>query len=766
MRVDLVCSIQKKCLRPRCVSKGKDIRIDVSSAEDCGVLESEIGPREGKEMQDKPKAAQKGFLRCFLNNVRRLWFIMIFIFGTFMIFWNNGHGLASNFSSGDNFFTFDKQQNWMIEAAEQDGEILRNILDSLDITAIQTDTEYLSHDLLEGRAPGTHGEDLAVLYIASQMKIAGLHPLKSYKNVYDDNLHDNHFQRRRKYQHQQSIVLMNEKTSSYILSDYVHEVPMVGISPLLPSEITKFNSNSREGPNLLVQNNNTLSSSLKSVPLIFWVKSDDISSISFSNHLYFHLWDDFVATSEIVDRDNFSLDLSCEILFIGFGINSKEWEWSDYKDVDVRGKMLLAFFNEPPASDDEPNLFNGENLTYYGRWTYKVEEARRRGALGIILIHTTLTAGYPFSVLSSVKEAVVTSSFNTNGDKESHNAKLKAIVIVTESVGHKLAEACGESMERWVGEAASRNFRPRLLGLQMALHLAFRRREFVGKNVVGFLPGQVQPEKYVLITAHHDHLGVGGADNTNDSIFNGAVDNAVGVGLLLQMGRSFAAHTKTNKLQRSIMFVSLTGEEAGLVGAKAFVENPPLPLRPLKGSSIGDQPAGPPRTSLPNQADLEVDAEAQAVANINFDVLNIDGRTEDIVGLGVEENRRLASLFLTAAKREGLRVSGDPNPSQGSFFRSDTHIFFKAGVPAIYLWTGRHFVGQPSDYAQERRMSYINHRYHRPSDEFDPTWPLAGLLQQARVASRLCYMLSMVDIDVDVHPNQQPRVLGRGPNPP
>jgi Zn-dependent M28 family amino/carboxypeptidase len=413
--------------------------------------------------------------------------------------------------------------------------------------------------------------------------------------------------------------------------------------------------------------------------------------------------EEFIVTT---DRETEAARIdSAGLVFVGYGITNEGYDWDDYKGMDVAGRVLVMFVNDPPATEAEPALFQGDTLTYNGRWTYKYEEARRRGALGVFLIHTEPTASYPFTVLSG----------DARGEHLGVEAPPEGALAlrgwITEPTAERLAAMSGTTLAAWFEEAASRDFQPRALPVRASLAATFtQRRGIAGTNVLGRLPGRTHPDEGILYTAHHDHLGRSAELEAEgrDGIFNGAVDNASGVAMLLEIAEAFTALPL--RPARSVYFATLTAEESGLLGAEYLASNPPLPL-------------------------------ARLVANVNVDSGNLYGPTEDIAGIGAERSEMLG-LLRRAAAAEGLSISPDSNPNAGRFFRSDQLAFARGGVPAVFIGTGRRFVGRPAAYFEEVEREYRQNRYHQPADEYDPAMPLAGLIQQTRVAFRLGYRLA------------------------
>ena len=415
-----------------------------------------------------------------------------------------------------------------------------------------------------------------------------------------------------------------------------------------------------------------------------------------------------VALTTDTDRDAVALD-GADLVFVGYGITNEAERWDDYAGVDVRGKVVVAFVNDPPATAEEPRLFQADTMTYNGRWTYKYEEARRRGARGALLIHTEETAGYPFGVVAD--DAL---GAHPSGATPPEGA-LEVRGWISQRAGAALAEMAGASLEDWQRRAGTRGFRPVELPVVADVSMEIEQTaDLVGQNVVAKLPGRTA--EAVVYGAHHDHLGT---DESlvaagRDGIYNGAVDNASGVAMMIELARAFAA---AGELERTVYFVTFTAEEAGLLGSGYFAEHPPVPLD-------------------------------QVVANVNVDSGNLYGETDDIVGIGSERSD-LARLLAAAARAEGMTVTPDNAPGQGLFYRSDQLAFARGGVPAVFLGTGDSFRGRPAGYGQAVRDAYRAERYHQPADELTDDLVMAGVLQQTRVAFRLGYALAASDLAPD-----------------
>jgi len=402
--------------------------------------------------------------------------------------------------------------------------------------------------------------------------------------------------------------------------------------------------------------------------------------------------DAFVAWGERPEPD---IAASGEVVFVGYGIRAPEWQWDDYKDADLHGKVLLMLVNDPGLVDS--TLFLGKILTYYGRWTYKLEEAARQGAAGAILIHTTESATYPWEV---VRGSWSVEQFKLD---QPHSPSIAFAGWVTEaSARAALTKAgAGLNLDSLSQAAARRDFHPVATGVfvSVRIHSALRRVE--SENVAARLPGRDPrlASQAVLITAHWDHKGIGPAIR-GDSIYNGAEDNASGVAAILGAAKAL---TQLPRTARSILFVATTAEESGLLGSEAYVQRPLVPL-------------------------------GQTAAVLNLDVTNVRGATRDIGALGMDRST-LGPVFEAAARAESLTVESQPDV-RGSFFRSDHFPFARSGVPALSIKPGVDFVGRPKEWGVQQENAYNQDRYHQPSDEYQPTFRFDGMAQQVRVTVR------------------------------
>jgi Zn-dependent M28 family amino/carboxypeptidase len=414
-----------------------------------------------------------------------------------------------------------------------------------------------------------------------------------------------------------------------------------------------------------------------------------LSASKGSDTLEFKWESEFVGVNEkLTAQDKFE----AEAVFVGHGIVAPEYQWNDFKDVDVRGKVIVLFTNEP-ASDD-PKFFGGRALTYYGRWTYKYEEATRKGAVGAIIIHTTPTAGYGWEVVRS------------SWSREQPYVKLapgqEALSLagwVSKEAGEKLLALAGHHVDELLKAAESRDFRPIPLGIRIRCNLPTKVRDIQTRNVAGLVEGSDPKLKseVVIYSAHWDHLGIGTPVN-GDSIYNGAVDNGTGCGILLELAHAWAS--QANKPRRSALFLAVTAEEGGLRGSEYYATHP------------------------------EIAAGKTALA-VNYDGLFPFGRTRDVVVNGAERTTAWP-VVETIAKQMGLTINPDPRPEQGAYYRSDHFSFAHAGIPAFSVEEGDDFIGKPKGFGAKAFEEYNEKHYHQPSDEFQESWDFSGLAEMAR----------------------------------
>jgi Zn-dependent M28 family amino/carboxypeptidase len=380
---------------------------------------------------------------------------------------------------------------------------------------------------------------------------------------------------------------------------------------------------------------------------------------------------------------------------VGYGIDAPESAWNDFAGADVKGTVIVALVNDPGLRD--ATLFRGSELTYYGRWTYKLEEAERQGAAAILLVHTTESATYPWST--------VTGSWGKTQVRLARTATpLLLAGWLNEETAGRLFAAGGQDLAALSVQAARPGFRAVPLGVTIRAKVRSTLTRSETMNVVARLPGTgPRSSEAVLIGGHYDHLGIG-MPVAGDSIYNGAQDNASGTAGVLALAEAFVAVGA--RPARSLLFMAFGAEESGLIGSEAYARRPTIPLR-------------------------------QLAAVMNVDVVNLYGRTRDIGALG-SEHSSLGESFAAAARAEGLQLVEDRNVrTEGSFFRSDHFPFAKAGVPALSLASGLDFVDRPAGWGQAQREAYRSERYHRPQDELFPSYSVEGAVQQLRVVARL-----------------------------
>ncbi|MGI8884489.1 MAG: M28 family peptidase, partial [Pyrinomonadaceae bacterium] len=381
---------------------------------------------------------------------------------------------------------------------------------------------------------------------------------------------------------------------------------------------------------------------------LFGTKSNPDTRLIIGGETY-NFGDDWVGFS---DAQKPEVAIDTEIVFVGYGIDAPLYNWNDYKGKaeDYRGKVLMILVNDPPATATEPNLFGGRALTYYGRWTYKYEEAARRGAAGVILVHTTESAGYGWNV-------VRTSNGGWRYDlARQANSKMPFLNLkswATNEAAAKILKSANLNLDELREKAESRDFQPVKTGLMAKVDLKSETKSFDSPNVAGIVEGSDKNLKneYVIYTSHWDHLGVGEADKSGDKIFNGAYDNASGVAAVLGIAEVLAKMPNKQRPKRSFLFLFPTAEEQGLLGADFYSQNPLIPLN-------------------------------KTVANVNIDGVNFFGQTKDFKPLGADRST-LINYINEVAKERGLTVTGDDRPEQGFFFRSDHFPFAKVGVPAV-----------------------------------------------------------------------------------
>ena len=419
---------------------------------------------------------------------------------------------------------------------------------------------------------------------------------------------------------------------------------------------------------------------------------------------------DYVASSRH-DRAETKVDGS-EIVFVGYGTVAPEYGWDDYKGLDVTGKTIIMLVSDPavraanaPAGDTtslDTAMFKGKAMTYYGRWTYKYQIATDKGAAAALVVHETGPAGYPWSVPQA---SFTQEQFDAPSPDASKRVPVEGWITLAKT--KELLRASGLDFDSLKAAARTKEFRPVTLNARVTFDVDITVRKIKSKNVIAKLEGTRLAGEYVIYTAHWDHLG---RDSTmsGDQIFNGALDNASGTAGMIEIAEAFT------KLQRrparSILFLAVTAEEKGLVGAKFYASNPVYPLN-------------------------------KTVANINLDGVNQWGKTSDItvVGLG---NSSLEDVLADVIQIEDRTITPDPEPEKGFYYRSDHFEFAKQGVPALYLDSGTEYIGKPAGYSEQKRNEYTNVDYHKVSDEVKPDWDLSGAVDDLRVMFRIGYVVA------------------------
>ena len=379
-----------------------------------------------------------------------------------------------------------------------------------------------------------------------------------------------------------------------------------------------------------------------------------------------------------------------ELVFVGYGVVAPERNWNDYAGIDVAGKTVVILVNDPGYATQDPDVFNGNAMTYYGRWTYKYEEAARQGAAGALIVHETGPAGYGWEVVSGSWSGpqIGLQADNLNSDKNDVEGWL------TLDSAESLFAGAGLNYQKLKATAAQPDFSAVPLGditASVAIQNSVRTSE--SQNVIAMIPGTQRPAETIIYTAHWDHLGVN-PELPGDNIYNGAADNATGTAALLAMAKM---HADAGPAPRSVVFLAVTAEESGLLGSRWYAEHPVFPL-------------------------------ATTVANINIDVLNTYGPMHDIVVVG-NGSSELEAYLEEAATAQGRHLVEEPNPERGYYYRSDHFNFAKAGVPALYAESGKDSVEFGKEWGAEQAQDYNENRYHAPSDEYDPNWNLEGAAQ-------------------------------------
>jgi Zn-dependent M28 family amino/carboxypeptidase len=405
-----------------------------------------------------------------------------------------------------------------------------------------------------------------------------------------------------------------------------------------------------------------------------------------------------------------------ELVFVGYGIDAPEASWNDFAGVDVAGKFLLILVNDPPATAAEPDLFGGVAMTYYGRWSYKYEEAGRQGARGALVVHETGPAGYPWSV---VRGGFSGEQFSLRPDPDAPEPA-DLIGWVSEEVARAALAAGGHDFDGLKARAGARGFTAIPTGVAVSASLEARVRRLDTENVVGLVRGSTRPDEYVLVTSHYDHFGVGEPID-GDSIYNGAYDNASGTALIMEMARVLAGTEPAPA--RSVLFIATGAEEQGLLGAEWYVQSPLYPLQ-------------------------------RTVAAVNFDGASVWGITADVSVLG-EDRSELGAFLRRRAAELGVNLTPEAEPEVGTYFRSDHFPFARAGVPALYFRHGHDFDGRPPGWGDSIRADYTANHYHAPTDEIGADWVYDGAARDGTLALLTILDLAAADAWPNWHEGQE-----------
>ena len=384
-----------------------------------------------------------------------------------------------------------------------------------------------------------------------------------------------------------------------------------------------------------------------------------------------------------------------EVVFAGFGIVAPEYGWDDYKNLDVKGKIVVVMVNDPGFGSEDSTFFKGNTMTYYGRWTYKYEEAVRQGALGCLIVHNTIPAGYGFNNIQNSWKA----SKLYLDDRGQDKYKLGFEGWITLPFAKQLFEKMGKNQSELLQNARTPSFQGFSSGMTLSTSLAVQPTYNVTKNVIAKVTGKTAPEEVIIYTAHWDHIGIGKPDETGDSIYNGALDNASGTAALLALAKAFKTDEQPD---RTVVFLSVTAEEQGLWGSAYYAKHPIYP-------------------------------KEKTVANINMDGVNPYGKMKDVSVIGVGQSE-MEDLLDEELKKLGRYAAPEPNPVVGYYFRSDHFNFAKIGIPALYIGTGIDHVEKGKEYGKQLQEEYVAQYYHKPADAYDPKrWNLDGAVDDVQL---------------------------------
>ena len=408
-------------------------------------------------------------------------------------------------------------------------------------------------------------------------------------------------------------------------------------------------------------------------------------------------------TKRVVDATSIE---SSELVFVGYGIVAPEYDWNDYQGLDMAGKTAVILVNDPGYATQNDELFNGNSMTYYGRWTYKYEEAARQGAAAALIVHETGPAGYPWEV---VENSWTGPQFALVAD-DNNMGRVAVEGWLSDATAQAVFQAAGQDLDQLKTAATSADFNPVSLGLTASVSIDNELVRSESKNVIGMVPGSARPDEYVVYMAHWDHFG---RDESleGDQIFNGAFDNATGTAGLLELAEAYASMDPAP--DRSVVFLAVTAEEQGLLGSAYYATYPVYPTN-------------------------------QTVAAINMDGLNIHGPMRDVTVIGLG-NSELDDYLEAAASAVGRTLRPDPEPEKGYYYRSDHFSFAKVGVPALYADAGIDHVEHGEAWTLQQREAYVADDYHKPSDEYNPSWDLSGSIEDLHLLFNVGYALASSD---------------------
>ncbi len=418
------------------------------------------------------------------------------------------------------------------------------------------------------------------------------------------------------------------------------------------------------------------------------------------------LGDQFVAYTERVEEKVELID--SELVFAGFGVVAPEYGWNDYEGIDVKGKTVIVLVNDPGFGTGDSTLFKGDIMTYYGRWTYKYEEARKQGAAGILIVHETVPAGYPWTVVRNSW-----SGASLYLDQQGGEEYPLMQGWITRDAAVSLFKASGVDLSSFNQKSRAENFQAVSLGLTASLTIENTIKRDVSNNVVAKISGSEKPDEYVIYSAHWDHLGVGEPVD-EDSIYNGAHDNASGSSTLLAIAE---AMSKMERPKKSILFLWVTAEEQGLLGSAYYAANPIYP-------------------------------PSKSIANINMDGLNYYGKMKDLTIVGYGQST-LDDIAKSIAEKQGRYIMPDPDPGKGYFFRSDHFNFARIGIPAIFASGTYESMEKGVGFAKQKSEEYLSTMYHRPQDEYDASWDFSGMQLDGQLFLEMALEIANNDANVE-----------------